>query len=412
MRAKNEKKRSRATAAQIAKYGSNKRRNLFEYAPVRRRLQYICDFIFHSDKHAMALALGLCYRQLARFLCGHTRLTIPAAATIVARLGIRAEWLLTGSGSVFSVPNTDDYFLYLPRLQTTYRTFNTLEAKAVYPAACDIPVTAPAATFSQLLPVAVAGRDSFAPVAEAMFAARIYQKPVCFFLDADFFGRDVIQLWHDFFVSSHANMLVLTQSAMAVDAAFLDDSQPIDTNTFAVIAAQTGSGYAETFCSRVFSNEPPAMRNRSLLLRAFDMGCPVFVTAEVGEIAAHTNPAVRPPELGAAIGAAAYADMLGFTEQLPRFFGARSGVFLSAADIVRSARWLIARLTSLPSTAPRDFTFVCFADLGRLSFSASDALGRLTQLGVTVYMLPQFDVCVLSRLFSSCQVMYVGSSYE
>lgn len=406
----NEKKRVRATAAQLAKYGPNQRRNLFDYAPVLRRLQYICDFVFNSDKHSMALAIGICYRQLERILSGHTRLTIPVACQVVARLGISAEWLLVGSGPMLPTDDAANYFAYLPRLQTTYRTFNTLDAIAVYPNACDIQDTSPAATLSQLPFESLSCSDTFVAVAQAMFSARICQKPVCFFLDADFLSRDVVDTWHGFFRQAHANMLVMTQAGMFADAAYLNNA-PIDVNAFALLAAQSGRGYAETFCAHVLSGENTETRKASLLLHASDLGCPVFIAAEVGEIAAHTNPSVRVPELGAAIGAAAYIDLLGFTEQLQRFFGAQGGVFIAAADILRSARWLLARLESLPSTAPREFTFVCFAEQTQLDACTCNVLRRLSQHGIVVRILPQFNAQTFSHLFSSCQITYMGHNY-
>lgn len=413
MRTSNSKKKQRrATADQLAKYGANQRRNLFDYAPVLRRLQYLCDFVFHGDKHSMALAVGICYRQLARFISGHTRLTIPVACQIVDRLGVRAEWLLTGAGAIFPASTSDANFAYLSRLQTTYRTFNTLDAIAAYPSACDISDKTPSATLSQLPIASLSDSETFVAVASAMFSARIYQRPVCFFLDADFLSRDVIDTWHSFFREAHANMLVMTQAGMFVDAAYVPVTRPIDVNTFAVMAAQAGAGYAETFCANAARDELNVVRHKSLLLRAADLNCPVFIAAELGEIAAHTNPALRTPELGAAIGAAAYVDMLGFTDQLPRFFGAHGGVFLSAANIIRSGRWLLSRLASLPSSAPREFTFVCFADKDQLDASACDVLQRLLHQGIVVHILPQFNAQTFSHLFSSCQITYMGCNYD
>lgn len=204
----------------------------------------------------------------------------------------------------------------------------------------------------------------------------------------------------------------MTQAGMFIDAAYIPINCPIDINTYAVIAANTGSGYAETFCAHAARGEPDIVRHSSLFLRAAALNCPVFIAAELGEIAAHTNPALRSPELGAAIGAAAYIDMLGFTEQLPRFFGAHGGVFLSAANIIRSGRWLLSRLASLPSSAPREFTFVCFADKEQLDASACNVLQRLLQQGITVRILPQFNAQTLSHLFSSCQLTYMGCNYD
>lgn len=409
MRTPNKKanKQARATAEQLAKYGPNARRNLHDYAPVRRRLQFVCDVAFSSNTHEMALAAGVCYRQCRRILTGHAKLTVPMASQFISRLGLRAEWLITGAGQMFPTADTDEHFLYLPRLQTTYRTFDTLDAHAVYPNECEICDIAPAAAKFELPTLYPSQTDRFSAVARAIFSARINQKPVCFFLDSDYISRDTQNLWHELFVNEHANMLVMTLAGLFTDLSFVSTQQPVDINAAALAAARQGAGYGETILRLAYADNAD-QRQASLFLHAGDLGFPVFVAAELGEIAAHTNPAVRAPELGAAIGAAAYVDLLGFSAQLDRFFGQPCGVFISAASPQRSARWLLSRLRSISNSVSNELVFVCFANELELDSSTGIALQNLMQHGVCVHVLPAFDNHVLRTLSCYCQSIFLG----
>jgi hypothetical protein len=392
-----DKKRQRSTKAQLEKYGKNGRRIWHEYAVVKDRLQYLCDIFFASNWHEMALAVGVCRRQLYRVLYGHSRLTVRMAGQIVIRLGIRAEWLLCGSGPLLPSPDHAEYFQYLPHIHSCYYTPNLNEQVS---GALFLPVVPPDADTEAHFNTA-----NFSAAARSIFSARSQRKPVLFFLAAAGFTVSTPPLWQQFFSRRYANMLMTTLSAACLDLACSAQTPPQDINTLALTAAATGASYGETIGRLGFQSDDA--RSRSVMGSVFAAGTPVLVSAEIGEISNHTNPAVRPPELGAAVGAAAYVDLLAFTRSVPNFFGNPGGVIVACGNAERIASTFLARLLSL--NIPRDetahFTFVVF-DQPPAGTTALDT--AIHNSGGRVIYLSQPTVASITQLLHSCDDAYAG----
>jgi hypothetical protein len=397
----NEYTRQRSTQEKLQKHGLNPRKIQWnEYGPVKVRVAYLCDMLFAGDYHEMGLAMGVCYRHLYRILKGHSNLSIRLAGQIVARLGVRAEWLLCGAGPVFPWPDQTEYYSYLPQIRSCYYPIDTMET------------TTGTHFVSPVLPdqhadIPPEHQKYFEAAARSIFQARTNNKPVLFFLDAAIFTETAPDVIREFFEKRYANMLVATLAATRMDLSRSAAPVPTDINTLAITAAAAGAGYGETFCMEGFRS--PEVRKRSLLASVFDLSAPVFISAELGEIVNHTSPAVRAPELGAAIGAAAYVDLLAFTKQVPNFFGEPGGVFIACGQNTRRAVELfLARLPPLAETYPdqKGFVFVLFEDPDSFDRSLHD---MIHSHGGSVIYVSNPTVTGITRLLHTCNDAYAGT---
>lgn len=395
-----EHKRQRSTQAKIKQYGRNSRKLWNEYGPVKARVQYLCDVLFAGDYHEMALAAGLCYRQLYRILYGHSRLSIRLAGQLVSRLGVRAEWLLCGSGDVMPWPEQAEHYSYLPKINSCYYTLNTHDVTS---GTYFLPAVQP--DIATAVPDYV--KQNYVSAARHIFAARTASKPVLFFLGAAAFTDSTSKLWAQFFSKRYATMLAVTLAAVCADLAQADEMPRPDINSLALTAAAAGAGYGETICQHGFRTA--AARQRSLLASVFADGHPVFVSTQLGEVPNHVTPFVRAPELGAAIGAASYVDLLAFAEQVPNFSGTPGGVILAAGDCERAVQTFLAQFPVLRHTHTNlsGFTFVLFSDAEDLRASIFD---DILHFGGNVVQLSAPTATSIQYLLRSCDDVYAGTT--
>ena len=388
-----ERKKYRATKEQLQKYGKNRRLLWHAYAPVRERVQYLLDAQFGGNDHEMALALGVCYRYLRRVLTGHSQLTIRMAGQIVERLGVRADWLLFGAGAMMTSPAQEDCFQYLPKITSCYRM---ADLSADVPGTYFLPPVQP----DTVTPLDENYLMSFGAAARSIFKARQNSKPVLFFLDAAAFSETTNAIWRKFFEERYASVLMVTLAGACADLAYADEMPRPDINTLAMTAAVNQASYGETICVSGFRSQ--SARDRSLMASVFDAGFSVYVSAEIGEIPNHTNPSASPPTLGAAIGAAAYVDLLAFTEHVQNYLD--GGVIVAAGNCRRAVELFLSRLRArkYPTDVQRDFVFVLFQDQDKnLDFDIHTCGGR-------VIYLSQPTVAGFSQLLQSCTDAYAG----
>ena len=392
-----EPKRQRATKAMIQQYGRNTRVLWNEYAPVKQRVEYLCDVLFGGDHHQMSLAIGMCHRHLYRVLYGHSRLSVRLAGQMVMRLGVRAEWLLCGSGPVFPWPTQTDVYNFVPVINSCLYTFDPHEH-------------VPGTYFLPKVPKnktdVIIDKSGYAAAAKAVFQARVHKKPVAFFLGRDSFTKSTPAVFEQFFEQRYANVLLTTLAGACLDLAAAGDKPAPDINCLAKTAAATGRGYGETICADGFLT--PRARQKSLLAKVFDMSLPVIVSAEVGEVPNHTHPSVRAPELGAAVGAAAYIDLLGFTEQVPQFFGKPGGVYIVAGEVPRGVDFFLQRLEPLSFSFPEQdgFVMVLFCERDAAS---KEICEKITRCGGRPIVLDAPTMTAFQQLLSSCDEAYAGT---
>jgi len=387
----NRRRRSRES---MAKYGVNTRQIWNEYPAVRARLIYLCNLLFGGDSHEFAAAANLCYRHLSRVLLGYNRLSVAMAAQIVARVGVRAEWLLSGAGEILARPEECDGLILPSRIQSSFRVFDAIandSGIAFFPAArlsfIDEPIR-------NIQPYEDAGR--------VVYSARTNRKPIGFFLGSDACALPLVQCVLPFFTNDYADVLVATLTAVAHDLREAHGATPTDINSVARFAANRGIGYGEALGFVGFTAD--ADRQKSLVACVHDRGFPVFVSAEIGEVGRHTAPSVRGAEIGAAIGAAAYVDLLAYTEHIRHFFGSPGGVLIVAGECQRAARMFLERLDALRLTEPEQtgFTFVLF------SRQDDNLQTEITIRGGRVIFLDPPTITTLSQLFQTCNDVYAG----
>lgn len=395
-----EHKRQRSTQEQLQKYGRNKRKLWNEYGPVKARVQYLCDILFAGDYHEMALAIGMCYRHLYRILYGHSRLSIRLAGQLVSRLGVRAEWLLCGSGPVFPWPEQSEHFQYMPRVDSCYYT---ADSHAIVPGTYFLPPVQP----DTVQALTFADETNIGHAARCLFQARAQQKPVWFFLDAPAFTETTAATWRLFFERRYATLLTVTLAGACADLAYADEMPRPDINTLALTAATHGAGYGETIGRFGFRSD--SARKRSVIASVFDMGFPAFVAAEIGEIPNHTNPTMREPELGAAVGAASYVDLLAFSAHVPQFFGDPGGVVVACGNPIRAVDLFISRLPPLRHAYPEQagVVFILFQPEDSADLTLQETIH---QNGGHVIYLPKPTATSIYALLQTCDDVYAGKT--
>lgn len=373
-----------------------RRRKLFyyEYVPVIYRLRYLCDVLFGGDSGEMAFSLNLCSRELGKIFRGEIRATIRFLAHVSATLDICPEWLLCGSGPVYRTPY-DTAGIELPvKLHSSFRLFDTVgESVVVAQPNCPIQIKSDE-KIVDLSPYLVAGK--------AFYTACSNHQSIGFFLGSSFLTALESKTITQFYAAGFADVLVVSLEYAFADAAKICPASHIDINMIAKFAANRGIGYGEAICTAAFS--PAADRTGSVIATLHDMGHPVLVTAEIGELATHTAPALHGAELGAAIGAATYVDLLVLTEQLKTFFAAPGGVFVLAGNCQRGLRLILQRMASLDATVANmtGFTFVVFS-----SFD-SDTEKLITHFGGHVIFLNNPTTAAFTQLFQTCNDVYAG----
>ena len=387
--------RRRRTKLSIQKYGRNQRQVWNEYPAVKARLVYLCNLLFGGDDHEFAAAIGVCYRHFSRIVFGHSRLSVAMAAQIVTRINVRAEWLLAGVGAVFHRANEAHDSLILPlHLQSSFHLFDVAANSAgveFFPAERVSFVETPV---RDIRPYEEAGK--------AVYSARSNRKPVGFFLGSESCAIPLAQFAWPFFTARYADFLVMTLTAAAHDVREAHIGTPTDINSVARFAANRGIGYGEAFGFVGFAGD--ANREKSLLALVHDAGSPVFISAEIGEIGRHTATASRGAELGAAVGAAAYVDLLAYTEHLRHFFGQPGGVMIVAGECQRAVRMFLERLATLKLVEPEQtgFTFVLF------SHQDDHLQTEIKTHGGNVIFLDPPTITTTSQLLQTCNDVYAG----
>lgn len=373
---------------------NNRRLEEYSYEPARQRLLYLCDLIFVGDGREMAFAVGLDYRDLKAVFSGDTKVTVRLLAHVAARLNVRAEWLLCGTGAICCTPHETEGLQLPPTIQSSFPVFDSIAEGVSGTLALPVKRSVKDKKPRDLKPYLRAGR--------AVYQARADNKLLGFFLGYECFSTGAASRVLPFFKANFGHILCTTLGAACFDVSSACALSAIDINGLATFAANRGIGYGEAI--GLSALEPICSRGGSLLASVSDLGVPIVVSAELGEIAAHTAPAVRGAETGAAIGAAAYVDLLVLTEQLKSFFGDPGGVFIVAGERLRGVRLILQRIESLRSSIskPAGFTFVVFSPRDRFIEHF------IHQHGGHVIFLDYPTAAAFKQLFQTCTDVYAG----
>lgn len=301
---------------------SNHRRLEHTAEPVTARLRYVCEFLFAGSAFDMASELGVCYRHFYTVYDGRCKVSVRMAAQIIAKLNIRAEWLLNGTGPMFATDISETRFCLSPNIRSSFRLKTPTAFSQSKPAAeisaCDEPVA-----------------PNYAELAQLVFAARVAKAPVILLLGATLhrYGPEAAELLRANFVS----FVGLTLRAVKQDARPALCSNELELNSVARFAAATGRGYGEAVAAKLHGPRSSWKKELSVVVATRDMSLPVATLVEFGEIDEHFGPTHAGAELGAAVGAAAYVDQLVLADYLQRSAENDKTVIICVGEV---ARWL------------------------------------------------------------------------
>jgi hypothetical protein len=314
------------------------------------RLQYLCDRDFGGNISAFARAVKVTRPAMHDIVRGKTTPKMSVLIRLVRGGFVNAEWLLCGTGPINPAdPAETPPELFLPRqLDSAHGFLDTSTVQYALP------------TQVAQVPELDDGAITEAALAHArvIHAARSNSRPVVLFLGHESIeqnaGPVVVELMKRGYVTGVA---MTTAAAMrdferAIFGGYRNNgdrlAQLAELNRAALRGAQAGTGYGEVlgrWCFPVTSE-----RASSVLATAYELHLPATVHLALGDSAPHFFPANRGAELGAALGAVSYVDMLVFADQVRQMAGTPSGVFLAAERGAHGSRLFSNALEAVHSS--------------------------------------------------------------
>jgi hypothetical protein len=281
--------------------------------------------LFASSVPDFARAIELDPTHLGKVFKKQYSVTVQLLAQILSHTQICSDWLLWGRGPMLrgAEIETPGALILPQQLNSAFPVFDTLRAAtppcdAMPPIVLDVESTLDSAHVS---------------AAHAIHVARSNEQPVLLFISAPAVtagaGIAAIDLLHKKYVTAVAT----TGAGLVADIQISERGLPHDLNYVARLAANQGLGYGEAVGRWAYSSR--AEKGRSLLHSAYSLGVPATVHVELGEMAGHVYPDGPGAELGAAFGAATYADLLIFAEQVRQVCATQNGVVLFIGDAMR-----------------------------------------------------------------------------
>lgn len=299
------------------------------------RLTYLCELVFGGSFEAMARVVGLSEAQSRSRPIRTALINSRALGRLVSAGFVNAEWLLCGTGPVRP---GDPYIRAPERVTLPHKLEPRWPAFAAIDAPCELPKLEETLAARSAQPAAPL--PDFVPAARAIYAARSANKPVILALGPEAVYAPAGPVVAAMLRKDYATGLAFTGSAAAADlevalfggrasrAGMLCELSEM--HAAARLAAAHGIGYGEALGRWAYP--VASRRDESALAVAYSMNKPVTVHAAIGEAGAHFLPAKHAADIGAAIGAASYVDMLVFTHELLHFTEEPGGVFLSADE--------------------------------------------------------------------------------
>lgn len=292
----------------------------------KQRLQYVCELLFGGKYTKFAEAVGYerSVRWFGKVVYYDANITAKTLAKLIQSGLINAEYLMCGTGPACDPPKADapGRLTLADKFQTEFECFDTTTVQFAAP----IIRTPPEPKSTDCLPLSLA---------QAIHAARGADKPVIVSLNEAAMLEGISPVIAQLIRKRYVTMLACTSGAAYRDLEYarhggfnvpVFDNQFIDINEAALLAANNGLGYGEAIGRWCFSKGDN--RKTSAIATAYELGVPVVVQATIGDSPNHWFPSKRGAELGAAIGAASYTDMLIFAEQLRQCAGTEYGVFI------------------------------------------------------------------------------------
>lgn len=367
-------------------------------AALRQRLRYVCALYYGSNARAMAKDMGVRDSSFYAALY-HDRVPQLSFLLRIARSGlVNAEWLLCGTGPIVNNFSETPRPVNTPNfLHTAHSAFDFAEVQyQPYQLQPDVVRRNANADLSAAL-----------PLARAIHATRVAHRPVILYLDVhavqDGAGATAAEFLRKGYVTGVAASAAAAQADLArvvfggnPGTAFVPELAELQRAAY--LAAEHGIGYGEAIGR--WSYPARAQRHDSFIATAYELNKPVTVHAALGEAEYHFFPAVGAAEFGAALGAASYADLRVFTDQVRQCSGDLGGVFIAVehdtigAQLLRNAQAALATRDGVPHTA---------VTKGRLAPKP-----RAEQ--DNDYFISGEPRLTLSALLTACDAVYDGSA--
>lgn len=333
------------------------------HAALRERLRYVCLLYYNGNTQRMATALGLRSESLDAALYRDRVPQLSFLMRITRAKLVNAEWLLCGTGPVVGEGPEMPRLAEAPNfLQTAHDAFDFAEVQYRHGYAAAIPAAKR---------IANADLSAALPLARAIHASRVAHRPVILYLDVhavrDGAGATAAEFLRKGYAtgvaaSAAAAQADLTQAVFGsnLDTAFVPEL--VELQRAAYLAAAHGMGYGEALGR--WSYPVNDQRHNSCIATAYELKLPATIHVTLGEAEYHFFPAVGGAEFGAALGAASYADLRVFTEQVRQCGEAPGGVFIAVEHGTAGAQLLRNTQAALATrdTAPK-FELTC----GRLA---------------------------------------------
>ena len=249
-----------------------------------------------------------------------------------------------------AVTETPGTFVLPDKLQSSFPLFDPLTA-----------VVPPRDTMS---PYGIEQASSVSPehitAAGAIHRARSENLPVLLFIGATAINAGAGIVAIELLRKKYVTAVATTGAGLIADIRATEPTSMYALDYVARCAAGQGIGYGEAAGRWAFA--PKDNKTRSLLHAAYTLGVPASAHVEVGEMAGHMYPSGRGAELGAAVGAATYVDLLVFAEQVRQLCQTDRGVMLFAGDAMRGLHLFLQTRAAVPCNGPLSSFFAVLLD--------------------------------------------------
>jgi hypothetical protein len=364
---------------------------LHDDQPWRQRLEYVCAQLFNSSTYYFARGIELDVTHVKKVLTSERNVTVKFLAQVLSHTAVRADWLIWGNGPMLYA-ETPGVLSVPADFQSLYPVFNTLTAT--------IPPV-------QIMPAAIIDThtelsENHVAAATAIHKARCDNSRVMLFVSAPavYAGAGIVAA--DMLRKKYLTAVSTTGTGLLADIEMAQTPQTADLNYVARLAAGQGVGYGEAVGRWAFNAKD--IKTRSLLYTAYSLGVPATAHVELGELRAHTGPSARGAELGAAIGAASYTDLLVFTEQVRQLCESTTGVFIFVGDTGRGLQLFLQARAAASATA-NEFIAI-FID----SYVQPEIQDYVKSQGGQSYKLTGAYRSNLSNLLRACDAIFSGKN--
>ena len=376
------------------------------------RVRAVCDHIFDGDIAQFASQFNIRPRRVKEIFSGRVTVTVKVVAEILTKSSVRTEWLLWGDGAMLDYGGPTDEkpgTLILPdKLHSSFPLFDPLHSLPPlkeFEMGQFIPLERrqPKRKGQFAIPT-----DNYAGVATSIHECCTHKQPVAIFMGPDAISAGAGLLVASMLEKKYVTAVATTGHGLVADLEMA--GQPVDLNRVARLAAQHGIGYGEAIGRWGFAPRD-GDRDRSLFYTAHLLGMPATAHVEIGEIPNHLCPTVRGAEVGAAIGAATYADFLLFTATIAEMQSSGGGVFIITGDVHQRAASLFMQAANVTNNGhPANVTLVSIDSNSKQHTDLECENLRLQ--GHKTHILPGLYRGTMYKLIEACDAIFSGKTFH